>query len=156
LIQLPKTEETLWMHLLGRDETQTEAIAELLAFPEPNSRRDRVLQLLVNWRINVELTGNIDLRTEERELMAQLSQAYLEWEQKTKQEGRQEGRQEEARSLILRQLTRRVGELSPSISQTIDGLLITQLEALGEALLEFSSLSDLETWLARQARDDRS
>ncbi|WP_238393213.1 DUF4351 domain-containing protein [Myxacorys almedinensis] len=102
--QLPSTPETLWLRILGRDETQQQAITELLALPTDDPRRSRVLQLLVNWRITLEITEEI---TEEGgELMAALSQAYLEWEQKTKQEGRQEGE----RSLVLRLLTRRVAK----------------------------------------------
>ncbi len=51
------------------------------------------------------------------------------------------------RSLIFRLLTRRVGEIPDATKAKIDKLPITQLEDLGEALLDFSSLADLETWL---------
>ncbi|NJO53017.1 MAG: DUF4351 domain-containing protein, partial [Leptolyngbyaceae cyanobacterium RM2_2_4] len=59
----------------------------------------------------------------------------------------QEGRQEEGRSLILKLLTRRVGALSPTVVTQIQSLTLEQLEALGEALLDFNDLADLETWL---------
>nr|WP_199318410.1 DUF4351 domain-containing protein [Leptolyngbya sp. FACHB-541] len=62
--------------------------------------------------------------------------------------GRQEGRQEEGRSLILKQLTRRMGTLPPTVVTQIQSLTLEQLETLGEALLDFSTLADLETWLA--------
>lgn len=62
----------------------------------------------------------------------------------------QEAREDEAKSLILRQLPRRVGEVPESIRVQIDTLSLTQLESLGEALLDFSNLSDLETWLAQE------
>jgi predicted transposase YdaD len=61
--------------------------------------------------------------------------------------GRQEGRQEEGRSLILKLLTRRVGELSPEVTTQIEALSIEQLETLGEALLDFSKPEDLANWL---------
>lgn len=54
------------------------------------------------------------------------------------------------RSLILRQLTRRVGEIPDTLQSQIDGLSLAQLEALGEALLDFVRLPDLEAWLAEQ------
>lgn len=60
--------------------------------------------------------------------------------------GRQEGRQEEGRSLILRLLTRQVGELSEETRTRIYTLSLEQLENLGEALLEFEGKVDLETW----------
>jgi predicted transposase YdaD len=53
------------------------------------------------------------------------------------------------RSLILKQLIRRVGNLSPEITAQLQILSIEQLEPLGEALLDFSQPEDLVTWLAR-------
>jgi predicted transposase YdaD len=67
--------------------------------------------------------------------------------QEAKEEGRQEGRQEEGRSLILRQLNRRFGDLPEHMQLRINTLSLTQLEALGEALLDFTNI-DLEAWLA--------
>ncbi len=73
-----------------------------------------------------------------REIMQQ-SVIYQEW----RQEGEQAG---EAR-LVLRQLTRRIGEVSLELRSQIQALSLEQLEALGEALLEFSQPSDLTNWL---------
>jgi predicted transposase YdaD len=61
--------------------------------------------------------------------------------------GRQEGRQEGERSLILKLLARRVGELAPETITQIEALPIEQLEVLGEALLEFTQGNDLVDWL---------
>ncbi len=57
---------------------------------------------------------------------------------------------ERERSLVLRQLTRRVGELPTTVQAQIQGLSIAQVEDLGEALLDFSSRSELEAWLSEQ------
>lgn len=51
------------------------------------------------------------------------------------------------RSLILRLLNRRVGEVREPLKTQIEASPIAQLEQLGEALLDFSNLSDLERWL---------
>ena len=64
------------------------------------------------------------------------------------QQGIEQGIEQGERSLILRQLTRRVGEVPESLKTQIEALLIAQLELLGEALLDFSSVTDLELWLA--------
>ena len=148
--QLPKTEETRWLRLLGKGTVQEQAIAEVLSLPRDDPQRAGTLQLLVNWKISLELTG--ELEQEEQSLMATLSQAYLEWEQQTEQRGEQRGELREAKSLVLRLLTRRVGELPESVRSQIDHLSLPQLEALGEALLDFSKLVDLETWLAAQGQ----
>ena len=54
-------------------------------------------------------------------------------------------------AMIRRQLTRRVGFLSPQFDRRIQQLSISELEELGEALLDFSTEDDLALWLsARQ------
>ncbi|BDI18224.1 hypothetical protein ANSO36C_40260 [Nostoc cf. commune SO-36] len=68
-----------------------------------------------------------------------------------RQEGREEGRQEGKKDLILRLLNRRIGEIDALLIGQIKGLSIKQLENLGEALLDFSNVADLETWLNQQS-----
>ncbi len=63
--------------------------------------------------------------------------------------GIQKGKQEEAANLVLRQLNRRLGEISESVSEQIRQLPLEQIEDLGEALLDFESEQDLLTWLAK-------
>lgn len=43
--QLPRTDETLWLRLLGKGETQQQAILEVLNFPTDDSHRVRILEL---------------------------------------------------------------------------------------------------------------
>ncbi|MFB2897647.1 DUF4351 domain-containing protein [Aerosakkonemataceae cyanobacterium BLCC-F50] len=64
-----------------------------------------------------------------------------------KEEGQLEGRQQEAVNLVLRQLLRRFGDLSPDLRTRISNLPLSVLEDLSEALLDFSSLDDLSAWL---------
>ena len=51
------------------------------------------------------------------------------------------------RSLILRQLNRRIGTIPDRTIDQINKLSITRLESLVEALLDFSAIEDLTTWL---------
>lgn len=67
--------------------------------------------------------------------------------QQGQEQGKQQGRQEEAQAMIIRLLTRRFGAVAPEVREQIDNLSITQLEDLGEALLDFSSTADLTGWL---------
>jgi predicted transposase/invertase (TIGR01784 family) len=68
--------------------------------------------------------------------------------QDIRESGKAQGRREEAVSLILRLLNRRLGEISSTLGQQIRELSLEQLETLGEALLDFTSLTDLTTWLS--------
>ena len=62
-------------------------------------------------------------------------------------EGRAEGRTVEGKTLVLKQLTRKLGSLSPVLTIKVSALNLEELEALGEALLDFTSIEDLESWL---------
>ncbi|MBW4492301.1 MAG: Rpn family recombination-promoting nuclease/putative transposase [Oscillatoria princeps RMCB-10] len=50
-------------------------------------------------------------------------------------------------TLLQHQLTRRLGVLEPQLEERIARLSMTQLEELGEVLLDFSSVADLVSWL---------
>ncbi len=65
-------------------------------------------------------------------------------------EGLQQGLQQEQerqRSLVSRLLTRRVGVVPEALVKQVEQLTIPQLEALTEALLDFTQLDDLVQWL---------
>jgi hypothetical protein len=89
LHQLPPIPQTLWLRLLARGKFQKRAIQEVLALPAQDTRRDLALRLLVNWKIALETIPS-ELQAEEDLFMA-LTQAYLEWEQRTRNEGEQRG-----------------------------------------------------------------
>lgn len=63
------------------------------------------------------------------------------------QQGLQQGEQQGEANLIIRQLSKRFGNLDPAIASQIRQLSISQLETLGESIFDFSAMADLETWL---------
>ena len=65
--------------------------------------------------------------------------------------GKLKGQIEGERSLILRLLDRKLGVLPDRTIDRINKLSITRLESLGEALLDFSAIEDLTTWLETHA-----
>jgi len=67
------------------------------------------------------------------------------------QEWIEEGRQEGEAAVTLRQLNRRCGPLSAATTARIQALPLPQLEALAEALLDFSGPADLSAWLQQHA-----
>ena len=63
------------------------------------------------------------------------------------EQGLIEGRAAEGKALVLKQLTRKLGNLSPELSAKVSDLSLERLEALAEDLLDFTSMADLESWL---------
>jgi len=63
------------------------------------------------------------------------------------QEARQEGEQAGEVRLVLRLLSKRFGEIDDRRIQVINNLTLEQLDNLGEALLDFGELTDLDNWL---------
>jgi Domain of unknown function (DUF4351) len=67
------------------------------------------------------------------------------------EQGIQQGLQQGELTIVLRQLTRRIGGIAPNLEVQIRMLSLTQVETLGEALLDFSQPSDLDDWLKLHA-----
>jgi Domain of unknown function (DUF4351) len=55
-----------------------------------------------------------------------------------------------ARALVLKLLARKLGAVGALAVERINGLSVAQVEALGEALLDFGAAADLDVWLESQ------
>ncbi len=75
--------------------------------------------------------------------------------QKGLQKGIKEGRQEQGTAMALRLLNRRVGEIKPTLVKRIASLPLAKLEALTDALLDFSTVNDLNQWLREHGKTPR-
>ena len=82
------------------------------------------------------------LAPEEQEARMELVSS---WERKGIEQGRQEGKEE----LVIRLLNRRLGSVAPEVKERLDTLPVEKLDELGEALLDFASVADLEIWFSR-------
>ena len=149
LHQLPCNQETLWLRVLGRGTVQKQAIDELAALPTNHPFRKVTLELLYNLQKNLNINQQIE--TDDRELVMRLAPLYQEDRERARQEGEQkgqrEGQQQGEQQIILRLLNRRFGQLQISLIEQIQGLSTDELESLGDVLLDFSDISDLEVWL---------
>ena len=67
-----------------------------------------------------------------------------------KAEGEEIGKTEGQRSLVLLLLDRKLGKLSARTTKKIVALDLVKLEALAIALLDFSTIADLEAWLKQK------
>jgi predicted transposase YdaD len=83
--------------------------------------------------------------------MLEESVVYQDILRKGEQRGVQRGAEQEARKVATRQLERRFGKLSHTVQQKLERLVVEQLEALCDALLDFQTKDDLTRWLKQQA-----
>ncbi len=128
--------------------TLLEQVAAQIDMIKENDERQNIsacTQILAGLRFKKDLIQQLF-----REEIMQESVIYQDILQKGEQRGLQRGKQEEALALIMRQLARRLGAIAPQLEDQIRGLSVPQLEDLGEALLDFSSETDLTSWLATQ------
>ena len=73
--------------------------------------------------------------------------------QEALEEGERLGELSGGRSLVLRLLKRKLGEIPQDLRGRIEELSLTQLETLGEALLDFEQMDDLVNWLEASDED---
>ena len=71
-------------------------------------------------------------------------------EQRGWERGFKEGLETSVIQLLLPQLTRLCGPLPEDMQQRVRQLSLSQSLSLGEDLLDFESLVDLQTWLVNQ------
>jgi predicted transposase/invertase (TIGR01784 family) len=129
---------------------------ELLSRTEPLSKTDAKFAAIMELIETIVVYKFPSLSREEIESMLGLSElkqtkvyqeALKEGREEGMFEGEQRGRLEGEQSVIFRQLARRMGNVTPDQQAQIRALSIYQLEALAEALLSFTQLDELTTWL---------
>jgi predicted transposase/invertase (TIGR01784 family) len=133
---------------------------DLLSKTEPLSKTDAKFSAIMELIETIIVYKFPSLSREEIEKMLGLSElrqtkVYQEALEEGREEGivmgeqrgEQSGAVKEARSLILRQLARRVGSIPATLETQVQALDLPRLEALGEALLDFSAVGDLTEWL---------
>ena len=77
-----------------------------------------------------------------------LSPLYLEQIDIATQKGRNEGE----KSLVIRMLNRKLGQLDAGSIDRINNLDLETTESLGDALLDFNTINDLTAWLDKSLR----
>jgi hypothetical protein len=133
--QLPVNEDTLWLRVLGKGGTQKRAVEELTELPENNPFRENLLEILADWRKNLELRDN--LSKEQEEVIMNLSPAYLQQIEDWKQEGKQEGQL----LLITSLLEGRFGSLDAELSGLVAKIAKFPISERAQLLLSLGNLS---------------
>jgi len=153
----PVTVDDIQMCLVKVFEVQQELNREHKRLKQPASARvtprlwilTPTLDLFLSLRLELAAKQTIDV--EEQELIMQLSPLYLEKIEAAKQEGETIGEAKGEARMIMRLLNRRFGSVPEQFIAQIQQLTVQQLEDLGEALLDFTSLVDLENWLSQKS-----
>ena len=121
--------------------------------PEFRQKLDLVEAILVNKFPNLsleEILKMLDLKTADITQTRFYRDVFQLGIQEGRQEGIQKGEQEGEAKLIIRQLKRRFGVITPNQETQIRTLSVPMLEALGEVLLDFINPTDIDTWLSNQ------
>lgn len=148
---LLNSQALLPLAVLARTDSPTTLLEQVAArvdmIEEPNQQRN--ISACVEVLARLKFDENL-IRQFLREDLMRESPLYQEIIQEGVRQGIQQGIQQGEVTLALRLLTRRLGSIPPQLRSQIQQLSTTQLEALGEALLDFSSTQDLVAWLHQQ------
>lgn len=145
--QLPETPDTLWLRILGKHKVQQRAVEEINRLDANSPYRQNALKLLSDLMVVLEARQNQNNRETELLMSLRTSAIYLEQIEKITKEAVERARTDEARVFVLKILNRKVGSLSPELTAKVSELSLDRLETLGEDLLDFQAVSDLENWL---------
>jgi predicted transposase/invertase (TIGR01784 family) len=133
------------IELIVSKETQAPKLVQnLMQRTKTEIGNDRERQGIIDLLESVLVSKFSQLSRQEIEAMFLVSDIK---QTRVYQEANQEGRQAEATNLLVRQLSKRFGKLNNRYIENINSLTIAQLEDLGEALLDFVDITDLEEWL---------
>jgi hypothetical protein len=128
--QLSVNQDTLWLRVLGKGSTQKQAVEELVELPQETPLRSNLLELLANWRKNLELRDN--KTREDQEVIMNLSPAYLQDREQWLREGRVEGRVEgrlEGRVEAKRELIENFFKVRfQTLDQELEGIIPTMIQ----------------------------
>jgi hypothetical protein len=148
--ELPETPATLWLRGLGKNKILTQAFANISELPPTRRERNDILEVCIKHFKYLSEKSATGLTPEEEDFMKTMQDIdtlYKSEMNRARLEGEQRGEVKQGQTLILRQLTRRVGNLSIEVEARVKALPLARLEELGEALLDFTQMGDLLTWL---------
>jgi predicted transposase/invertase (TIGR01784 family) len=130
--------------IVSKENQSQELVKNLMTRTKTEVSNDSERQGIIELLESVLMSKFSQLSRQEIEAMFLVSDIK---QTRVYQEAKQEGEQEGEKNLLLRQLSKRFGKLEDVYIKSINSLTIAQLEDLGEALLDFGEISDLEQWL---------
>jgi len=112
-----------------------------------NADELREIFRIIDWMMHLrrDLSHRFDLELSNFE-----KEQHMPYVTSIERNAEERGREQGSVTLLLRQLTRLCGSLPADVEQQIGQLALPQSQSLGEALLDFQSLDDLQKWLTKE------
>ena len=150
--QLPETEATLWLRILGRGRVQERAILQLSGLSVDNPIRAIALELLYKLQSGLAVNTEQQLEAEDRELVMAITPLFQQKLEAVKQEGRQEGIQEGQRAILESFFLVRFGELDGVLAAFLNPVSALPATEFTMLFLQLSTLNVDEQGM-QQARE---
>jgi predicted transposase/invertase (TIGR01784 family) len=103
-----------------------------------------LVSTIVLYKFNTLSRDEVDLMLG---IELQQTRVYQEAMAEGEVRGLERGRTEGEQGLVLKQLIRKLGKIDPEVQARVNSLSIENVEFLGEALLDFTQMADLLSWL---------
>jgi hypothetical protein len=130
--RLPTTPNTLWLRVLGKGQTQRDAIDEITALPRKDALRERLLELLFIWHIDIET--KVKLTKDDKELLMNLTPAHQKYKDEILRQGLKKGQQ----VFVKNWLRAKFGKLDRALSKVVDPLVQLSPEESSRLLMRLS------------------
>ena len=125
------------------------ACLSVLAKLELDPARRELISGFIGAYLRLTMEEEQEFQAEVRKLEPERGEQVMEIVTGWMEKGIEKGKQAEAEAVCLRQLRKRLGSVDSESESRIGQLPVERLEELAEALLDFSSASDLTAWLDR-------
>jgi len=139
----------------NRNERKVQKLALVRRLYEQGLEQQDILNLLVfvDWMLTLPPNLEEQFKLEVEQLEAERTMKYVTSFERSGirsgiVSGIEIGKQQEALLFVTRLLNRRLGNIDEVLLEQVSSLSVEKLEALGEALLDFNSVSDLTNWLS--------
>jgi flagellar biosynthesis/type III secretory pathway protein FliH len=143
------------MDIAPKDRPKVKAeCLRLLATLKLNPAKMQLISGFVDTYLRLNRTEEIEFQQEissfTQPIKEEVMQITTSWMERGIEQGIERGIEqgvEREKAFILRQLKRKLGKLNQQLEADIIKLNIDDIEALGEALLDFNTVEDLTNWL---------
>ncbi len=118
----------------------------LLVTLKLNPAKMQLISGFIDTYLNLNQTEEVLFQTELGSLQPQEQQEVMQIVTSWMRQGIEQGIERE-KNLIIRQLKRKLGEIDGELESQVRSFDLDYVEALGEALFDFSTIEDLRNWL---------
>lgn len=136
------------INLEDRPKVKAECL-RLLVTLKLNPAKMQLISGFIDTYLNLNKTEQQIFQTELGSLQQEEQEEVMQIVTSWMREGIEQGAQRE-KDLIVRQLKRKLGQIDAELETQVKGLELDRVEVLGEALLDFLTVEDLQNWLKHE------